>query len=59
MKIRYLVCMASNDYVIKPGDVRDVDAAEGTRLIEAGYAVPVVEQRETATKKSVVETRKK
>ena len=41
MQIKYKISMARPDRAISPGDVEEVDSAEGARLIEAGFAEAV------------------
>ena len=58
MKIKLLVSRAGMDFSQNAGDVIETDDAEAIRLIEAGQAVPFVEQvAETATAKPVRERR--
>jgi hypothetical protein len=45
MKVKLLVGRASADFSQNAGDVVDVDINEGARMIEAGQAVPVIEQK--------------
>lgn len=45
MKVKLLVGRASADFSQNAGDVVDVPDGEGARMIEAGQAVPVVEQK--------------
>lgn len=60
MKIRMLVSLAGNEYSLSPGDERDFPQAEAIRLIDAGYAVPVAEQKvERAIAQPAAEKRKK
>jgi hypothetical protein len=42
MNIRMLVGLAGNEYSLAPSDEHEFPDAEAIRLIEAGYAVPVV-----------------
>lgn len=44
-----LVCMAGVNHVREVGQEVDLDNSEAKRLIEAGYAEPVKQQREKAT----------
>lgn len=47
MKIRMLVGLAGTDFSLSPNEETSrFDSKEATRLVEAGYAVPV-EERET------------
>lgn len=60
MKIRMLVGLAGNEYALSPGDEREFLDKEAIRLIDAGYAVPVAEQRvERALAVPTVERRTK
>ena len=53
MKIKMLIGLSGPEYALAPGDERVFPDGEARRLIDAGYAVPVVaEKRETATKKT-------
>lgn len=45
MLVRLLVGLSGPAYCLNPGDERDFPAAEGIRLVAAGYAVPVSEER--------------
>ncbi|MCJ8051666.1 hypothetical protein GB928_004245 [Shinella curvata] len=44
MNIRMLVGLSGNEYSLSPGDTREFPDAEAIRLIDAGFAIPVVEQ---------------
>jgi hypothetical protein len=44
MKIKMLVGLSGNEYCLSPGDKREFSDAEAIRLIDAGFAVPVVEE---------------
>jgi hypothetical protein len=60
MKIKMLVSLAGNEYSLSPGDERDFTQAEAIRLIDAGYAVPVAEEKtERAVAQPAAERRKK
>lgn len=60
MKIRMLVSIAGPEYALSPGDERDFPQGEAIRLIEAGYAAPVVEDAvEHAVSMPAVEKRAK
>lgn len=59
MKVKLLVSRAGSGFSQSPGDEVDVDDAEGSRMIAAGQAEQVGQQRavkktkpETATKKA-------
>lgn len=41
MRVRYVIPMATADKAISIGTEAEVDAAEGARLIEAGFAEAV------------------
>lgn len=41
MKIKLTTSLSGADYCLSPGDEREFPDAEATRLIEAGFAVPV------------------
>jgi hypothetical protein len=45
MNIRLLVGLAGNEYSLAPGDEREFPEKEAVRLIDAGYAVPVAEEK--------------
>ncbi|MDW9650796.1 hypothetical protein GOB33_22190 [Sinorhizobium meliloti] len=45
MKIRMLVSLSGNEYSLGPGDERDFPQNEAIRLIDAGYALPVAEEK--------------
>ncbi|WP_037392835.1 hypothetical protein [Sinorhizobium fredii] len=45
MKIKMLVGLAGNEYSLSPGDERDFPQNEAIRLIDAGYALPVAEEK--------------
>lgn len=56
MRVKLLISRAGVGFVQKVGDEIDVADAEGARLIAAGKAVPVRQERkETATKKPAAE----
>lgn len=59
MKIRILTSMAGADYALNVGEETErFSDKEATRMIEAGYAVPVAEREiERAMKKPVKEKR--
>lgn len=59
MKIKMLTSLAGDDFALAPGDETDrFEADEASRLVEAGYAVPVVQEKvERAVKKPASETR--
>lgn len=59
MKIKMLTSLAGDDFAFAPGDETDRFADdEACRLVEAGYAMPVVEEKiERAVKKPVAEKR--
>ncbi|RVH74272.1 hypothetical protein [Sinorhizobium meliloti] len=60
MKIKMLVSLAGNEYSLSPGDERDFTQAEAIRLIDAGFAVPVAEEKtERAVAQPATEKRKK
>ncbi|MCG7507067.1 hypothetical protein [Mesorhizobium retamae] len=51
MQVRMLVGISGPHYLLNPGDEYQFPADEALRLIEAGFAVPVVETTiETATR---------
>jgi F-type H+-transporting ATPase subunit b len=61
MKLKMLVGMAGADYSLSPGEETErFSGKEAARLIDAAYAVPVVDQKiERAVKKNAdVEQRK-
>lgn len=45
MKIRMTVGLSGNAYSLAPGDEHEFPDGEAIRLVEAGYAVPVAEQK--------------
>jgi len=45
MKIRMTVGLSGNKYSLAPGDEYEFPDGEAIRLVEAGYAVPVAEQK--------------
>lgn len=56
MKVRLLVSRAGAGFSQSAGDEIDVDTAEAARMIEAGQAVPIRDQKvERATQKAAVE----
>jgi hypothetical protein len=59
MKIRMLQGIAGADFSLSPGDETErFSQGEAQRMIEAGFAVPVAEQRvERAVKQSAPEKR--
>ncbi|RVG43590.1 hypothetical protein [Sinorhizobium meliloti] len=60
MNIRMLVGLAGNEYALSPGDEREFPDKEAIRLIDAGYAVPVANQKvERAVATPAVERRGK
>jgi hypothetical protein len=58
MKIKMLVSLAGEDFAVMPGQVVDREDGEAIRLIERGYAVPIVAEPEKAVKRAP-ETRRK
>ncbi|NTG67275.1 hypothetical protein EXN67_01500 [Rhizobium rhizogenes] len=60
LNIRMLVGLSGNEYSLSPGDEREFPQNEAIRLIEAGYAVPVAEDKvERAVAQIVAERRSK
>lgn len=60
MKIKMLVGLSGNEYSLSPGDEREFPDNEAIRLVEAGYAVPVAEEKtERAVAQPAVERRGK
>ena len=61
MKIKMLTSIAGSGFAFAPGDITErFDDAEVKNLIEAGYAVPVAEQKvERAVKAPATEKRGK
>ena len=59
MKIKMLTSMAGVDFALSPGEETErFGAKEAQRLVDAGYAVPVAEdKRETTTRKPAPEKR--
>ena len=59
MKIKMLVSLAGADFALSPQEETDrFGDAEAARLVEAGYAVPVVEETvERAVKTRAAEKR--
>lgn len=56
MKVKLIVGRAGADFSQSPGEVVEVDAAEGKRMIDAGQALPeTAGKKETATQKGVPE----
>lgn len=49
MIVEMLACMAGDSFVRNPGDVIEVDDAEGQRLIDAGFAAEHDPELETAS----------
>lgn len=45
MLIKMLVSLAGNEYSLAPGDEREFPDNEAIRLIDAGFAVPAVEEK--------------
>ncbi len=45
MLIRMLVGLSGSEYSLGPGDERDFPQDEAVRIINAGFAVPVAEQK--------------
>lgn len=60
MKIKMTASLVGPEYSLDAGETTDrFDSAEAIRFIEAGFAVPVAEQKtERATKTAAPETRK-
>lgn len=56
MKVKLLVSRSGADGAFSPGDVIEVSAAEGKRMIEAVQCVPYAPKKkpETRAKKNVV-----
>lgn len=59
MKIKFLVSMAGSEWAYSPGQVAEIEQAEAVRLVEAGFAVPVVDAAETAVVKPAEKRGKK
>ena len=60
MLVKMLVGLSGPAYSLGPGDERDFPQAEATRLVGAGYAVPVAERNiERAVAKPAIEKRGK
>ncbi|WP_312529465.1 hypothetical protein [Paracoccus sp. (in: a-proteobacteria)] len=59
MKLKMLTGLSGPDYNLAPGDEREFPQPEAIRLIEAGFAVAVDAEPETATKKRAPEKRAK
>ncbi|MBS7737934.1 MULTISPECIES: hypothetical protein [unclassified Chelatococcus] len=59
MKIKMLVGIAGTDFALSPDEETDrFSTKEATRMIEAGFAVPVADEKvERATKKPAPEKR--
>lgn len=57
MKVKLLVSRSGADGSFSPGEEIEVGDAEALRMVEAGQAVIVGREKETATKKKVVEKR--
>jgi hypothetical protein len=61
MKVQILESMAGDSFSWIPGDIAEVDDAEGARLVEAGRAIPLetkkVENPEASTKAAKREKR--
>ena len=58
MRVRMLVQLSGPTMALEPGDERDFPQAEAIRLVNAGFAAPVVEpQLERAVSEPVAETR--
>lgn len=60
MKIKMTASLVGPEYSLDAGEITDrFDSAEAIRFIEAGFAVPVAEEKiERATKTAAPETRK-
>lgn len=53
MKIKMLTSLAGDDFALSPGDETGrFENAEAQRLVEAGYAVPVVTDKVERTTKT-------
>lgn len=60
MLVKMLVGLSGPAYSLGPGDERDFPQAEAVRLVDAGFAVPVAEQKiERAVAAPVYEKRGK
>ena len=61
MKIKMLTCLAGEEFTWNTGDVVEVDAEEGNRLCERGYAKKVIKAKdvETATAPTAKKRNKK
>lgn len=58
MRVRLLTGLSGSAYTLGPGDEWDFPQDEALRLVDAGFAVPVVEQTiETADRKPTFERR--
>lgn len=58
MKIRMTTGLSGPEYSLGPGDERDFPKAEALRLIDAGFAVPVADDKpERAARNPAVEKR--
>jgi hypothetical protein len=59
VKIKMLVGLSGPTTLLNPGDIGEFPQDEALRFIEAGFAVPVAEQKiERAVKSTVPEKRK-
>lgn len=58
MKLKILQSLAGPEYALAPGEEREFDQDEATRLVSAGIAEPVISVSETADQKEP-EKRKK
>lgn len=60
MKIKMLTGLTGPEYSLAPGEVREFPDAEAQRLVKAGFAIPVMDdKRERAVKEPAAETRAK
>ena len=48
MRVKILVGLVGPQYSLGPGDEYDFEDAEASRLIEGGYATPVIERAVSA-----------
>lgn len=58
MNIRMTTSIAGPNINLSPGDEKDFPEAEAIRLIEAGYAVPVEPEKETANKRQLAKEKR-
>lgn len=56
MIVKFLTCLAGNDFVHNVGDTAEVADEYGTRLIDAGFAADVTPKADSGTSEGTPDT---